>query len=163
MRRAIYILLALAIALPAALLIYLRYGFVASEGYPTWEAVRNYIVRDGEIVIRLPEDLKIVSARCDDIKGSVRIDGQRVTTKIGYTWCTISLQTESDGRAETIRFNPQKLNSWNRVIFIPVNPRDHQSEFLKFENGIETLHSDVTREPNSQQDRGGPATRPDSK
>ena len=164
MRRAIYILLALAIVLPAALLISLRYGFAASEGYPTWEAVRNYLVRDGEIVIRLPEGLKIVSARCDDTNGRVRIDGQTVTTKIGYTWCTISIQAESDGRTETIHFKPQKLNNWNRMIFVPVNPGDPKSEFSKFENGIEKVHSDVTRETNSEQGGGGqPATRPESK
>lgn len=164
MRRVTYISLGLAILLPAALLLSLRYRFAASEGYPTWEAVRNYLEREGEIVIRLPEGLKIVSARCDDINGNVRIDGQTVTTKIGYTWCTISIEIEVDARPEAIYFNPQKLNNWNRMLFVPASPRDPYSAILKFENGVEESHSDVTREFNRQQ--GGseqPANRPESK
>ena len=123
MKRAICILLVLVIIPPAAFLLTMRYGFVAREGYPTREAVRNYLERDGEIVIRLPEGLEIVSAQCDDVQGVVRIDGQTVTTKIGYTWCLISIVTKSGERTETILFNPQKLNNWNRMMFIPVNPR----------------------------------------
>jgi hypothetical protein len=50
------------------------------------------------------------------------------------------------------------------MIFFPVNPGDPKSEFLKFENGIQKAHSDVTRETNSDQSGGGqPATRPESK
>jgi len=156
MRRVIYILLGLVILAPAAFLIYMRYGFVASEGYPTWDAVRNYLVRDGEIVVHLPEGLKVVSARCDDAGGHVQVDGQTVTTKIGYTWSTISIQTEVDGRPEIIAFSPQKLNNWNRMLFVPINPSDPHSDFLKFENGVKKSHSDVTREANSEGADGNP-------
>lgn len=160
MRRVIKILVGLAILTPAVFLIGMRYGFVASEGYPTWEAVRNYLVRDGEIVVRLPEGLNVVAARCDDPRGNVRVDGQTITTKIGHTWCRIAIQTEGDGRRETIVFSPQKLNNWNRMLFVPINSSDPHSDFLKFENGVMKAHSDVTREASSEQATDGHLLQP---
>ncbi|TLD70202.1 hypothetical protein FEM03_13510 [Phragmitibacter flavus] len=154
MRRVIYILLGLALLVPAAFLVFVRYSFMVSEGYPTWEAARNYLVRDGEIVTRLPDGQKVLSARCDD-SDDIRIDGTKVITKIGYSWSTISIRTEVDGKTETIYFNPQKLNSWNRMLFVPVNPSDPQSAYTKFENGVEKSHSDVTREIDSEPGSGG--------
>ncbi len=151
MRRIIFTLLGLAVLVPASFLVYMRYSFMASEGYPTWEAVRNYLVRDGEIVIAFPEGVNVVSARCDDTDVDIQIDDQTVTTKIGYSWCTITIQTERGGRSESFSFNPQKLNSWNRMHFVPANPCDAQSVFLKLENGVEKAHSDVTRTTNSEQ------------
>ena len=147
MRRTIYIVLALMVMLPTALLLYTRYRFVVSEGYPTWEAVRNYFIRDGEIVIQLPEGVEVVSTRCDDMSGHVRIEGRTVTTKIGYTWCTISIQTNSNEGFQTIQFSPQKLNNWNRILFIPVDPTNPNSNYIKFENGVKESHTDVVREP----------------
>ncbi len=146
MRRTIFILLVLVILLPAAFLLLTRYRFVVKEGYPTWEAVWNYLIHEGEIVIQLPEGVEVISARCDDRTGDVRIDGRKVTTKIGYTWCRISIQTKSNKGYQTIYFNSQKLNNWNRILYVPVDPTDPNSDFSKFENGVHESHDDVTRE-----------------
>lgn len=153
MRRVIYTLLGWGIFAVAAFLIYLRYGFVASEGYPTWEAVRNYLVRNGEVVIRLPRGVTALSASCDDSSSEVRILGQTVIVKIGYSWCCISIQAEVNGHPETIAFYPQKLNNWNRILYVPANPEDPRSDFWKFENGVEKRHSDVARNAASEQDK----------
>ena len=160
MRRAIFILLGLAVILPTAFLLYMRYGFMPGEGYPTWAAVRNYLVRDGEIVIIVPEGRQVVDAQCDSSR-DVRTEGRTVTTKVGYTWCTISIDLEGEGKPETIHFSPQKLNNWSRMLFLPAMPNDPDSDFLKYENGIEKEHSDVTRESESEQGVGvQPATPP---
>ena len=145
MRRSIIIVLLLAVALPATFLLFMRYGVVASEGYPTWSAVRNILMRDGEIVIELPNNVKILDAQCDHAGAKISVDGQVVTTKIGYSWCIIVLDVEIQGKEHTLRFNPQKMNNWNRIRFEPVNPSDPFSEFIKFENGIEKPNSDTSR------------------
>jgi hypothetical protein len=145
MKRVILTVLVVAVALPAAFLLFMRFSVVRSEGYPTWEAVRNILIRDGEIVVTLPEGAKIISAQIDEPEGDVSIDGQIVSTKIGYSWCTISVEVEIEGQHQTIRFSPQKLNNWNRMRFEPVNPADPFSDFTKVENGVEKPNGDTRR------------------
>lgn len=145
MKRAILTVLALVIAIPATFFLLMRYFVVANEGYPTWEAVRNMLERNGEIVIKLPDGVKIVEANCSDPQGDVSISGQVVTTKIGYTWCTITLDVEINGQAHTLLFNPQKLNNWNRMRFEPFDSSDPFSDFMKIENGVEKSHHDLSR------------------
>ena len=103
------------------------------------------LVRDGEIVITLPDGVKVVEARCDDPQSDVSIDGQVVITKIGYSWCTIALSVEINGQAHTFQFNPQKLNNWNRMRFEPIDRSDPFSDFKKFENGVEKPNNDFLR------------------
>jgi hypothetical protein len=145
MKRSILLVLALMVLLPAAFLLFMRFSVVAGEGYPTWEAVRNMLIRDGEIVITLPRGASVVSAHCDEEDSDVSIDGRTVTTKIGYSWCLITINADIDGKPHTLQFNPQKLNNWNRMRFLPVDPDDPFSDFTKFENGVEKPNSDLTR------------------
>ena len=145
MKRAILIALVLVVALPSAFLLLMRYRVVSSEGYPTWEAVRNMLMRDGEIVITLPDEVKVLAARCDDPESDVSIDGQIVTTKIDYSWCTIAVDVEINGQAHTLQFNPQKLNNWNRMRFEPIDPSDPFSDFIKIENGVKKPNNDLIR------------------
>jgi hypothetical protein len=123
----------------------LLFGFVASEGYPTLQAVRNWMIQEGEIVIEMPDDLRVVSAECENPRGRVSIDGQTVTTEIGYSWTTISICFDSGSESGTIKFNPQKLNDWNRILFLPKDATDPSTQFLKFENGVEKEHHDVSK------------------
>ena len=145
MKRVAIIALVILVVLPSAFLLFMRYSVVASEGYPTWEAVRNMLMRDGEIVIILPDGVKVVDARCDDPQGDVSVDGQAVTTKIGYSWCTIALDVEINGQAHTLQLNPQKLNNWNRMRFEPIDSSDPFSDFTKIENGVEKPNNDLSR------------------
>lgn len=136
MRRAFIIIPVLMLVLCGAFLLVLRYRVVADEGYPTWEAVRNFLIRDGEIVITLPEGIKAVSAKCDDSGSSVSIQNETVTVKIGYTSCTISIDTEIDGMPRTLHFKAQKFISWSKIQFVPDAPTDPHSEFTRIENGM---------------------------
>ena len=145
MKRVAIIAIMILIVLSSAFLLFMRYAVVASEGYPTWEAVCNMLMRDGEIVIILPDGVKVVDARCDDPQGDVSVDGQAVTTKIGYSWCTIALDVEINGQAHTLQFNPQKLNNWNRMRFEPIDSSDPFSDFTKVENGVEKPNNDLSR------------------
>ncbi|MDB4537616.1 hypothetical protein N9230_03270 [Akkermansiaceae bacterium] len=145
MKRVILIVFVLVVALPTALLLFMRYSVVSSEGYPSWEAVRNMLVRDGQIVITLPNDVKVLTAQCDDPDSEVSVNGQMVTTMIGYSWCTIAVDVEIEGQRQTLRFNPKKLNNWNRMRFEPVDPSDPFSDFIKIENGVEMPNNDFTR------------------
>lgn len=133
------------VVLPLAFLLLMRYRVVPSEGYPTWEAVRNMLIRDGEIVIILPYGVSVLDARCDDPQGDVSIDGKVVTTKVGYSWCTIALDVEINGQAHTLQFNPQRLNNWNRMRFEPIDLSDPFSDFTKIENGVEKPNNDLSR------------------
>lgn len=129
----------------------MRYRIAPGEGYPTWEAVRNMLIRDGEIVVTIPEGVRVVAARCDDPNGQVSIDGQVVTTKIGYTRCTVSVDVEFDGESRTFEFDSAKVNSWNRMRFEPVDPSDPLSEFTLYENGIEVPVGGAARAKSSEQ------------
>ena len=87
----------------------MRYWFVPREGYPTWEAVRNYLIRDGQIQIVLPDGLKPLAATCDDRESVVSIEGQTVMVRIGYSWCLIEVIAATDsGQKRVLKFNPQK-------------------------------------------------------
>jgi len=122
------------------------FRFVASEGYPTVEAIRNNLVRDGQIVIELPEGVKVIEAKCDDPSAKVSVEGNEITTRIGHSWCTISIHYRSVRGDELISFHPQKLNNWNRILFRPKDARDPDSDYLKYENGVEESYQDVQRE-----------------
>lgn len=103
------------------------------------------LIRDGEIVITLPDGVKVVEARCDDPQSDISIDGQVVTTKIGYSWCIIALDVKMNGEAHTLQFNPQKFNNWNRMYFEPIDSSDPFSDFMKTENGVEKTNNDFSR------------------
>jgi hypothetical protein len=137
MKRATSIALVLMTGLFAAFLLFMRYSVVASEGYPTWEAVRNMLLRDGEIAITLPKGITVVSACCDEIKSTVSIDGRTVTTKVGYSNCMVTIEAVVESAPRTLQFESQKLNSWNRICFIPVDSNNPLSDFIEFENGVE--------------------------
>lgn len=150
MKRHLLTVFAWLAVLSVSFLLVMRYWVVAREGYPAWEAVGNLLMGGGEIVVILPEGVKVISAQCDDPHGRISVEGQAVITKIGYSWCRITVETEVAGRAGTIEFNPQKLNNWNRIRFEPHDAADPQLEFAKFENGIRKSHSDVSRRPAGQ-------------
>lgn len=139
-------LLAIAIP-PVAFLVFMRFWVLPSEGYPTWEAVRNILIRDGEIVITFPEGVIPLAARCDDPDSTTEVNGRSVTTKIGYSWCVIQVDTTRDGIPITYTFNPQKHNNWNRIRFEPEYPSRPDSNFKQFENGILKAHHDVSEAP----------------
>jgi len=145
MKRPIFLVFGAMVLLLSAFLLLMRFWVVSNEGYPTWQAVRNILIRDGEIVIILPRSMNIVSARCNRDEGQVSIDERTVTAKIEYSWCVITIDAEIDGEKHTLQFNPQKLNNWNRIRFIPVDPDDPRSDFIKFENGVEKSHYDFAR------------------
>jgi hypothetical protein len=140
----VFLICALLMAIFIALLIFLRFFVVPREGYPTWEAARNILVRDGEIVIVLPDEMAVLDARCDHPECEISIDGQIVTTKVGYSSSAIVLDVEIRGQRQVLRFAPKKLNNWNRIRFEPVDLGDPFSEFRKIENGLEESHLDFS-------------------
>lgn len=151
MKRLLKVLLILSIAvlsLPVAGLLCMRYLVMPSEGYPSWEAVRNYLQRDGEIRITFPDGVQPLSASCEDEEpNSTSIQGNVVVTKIGYSWCLLEVMARTpEGETILYKFHPQKLNNWNRIHYLPENPADPHSPFRKLENGIEKEAHDVSTE-----------------
>ena len=122
MRQTIFILIGTMVFLLTVILLFVRFVFVVGEGYPTWSAARNFLIRSGEIRIEIPTENRILSAHCDDPESILEVNGQSVVTKIGYAWCTIEIRTQAHGSAHTYFFNPKKENSWNRIHFFPWNP-----------------------------------------
>ena len=57
MNRTLLILIVLVLFLSFNLVLITRYRIVANEGYPTWEATRNFLLRSGEIKVDLPNKL----------------------------------------------------------------------------------------------------------
>jgi len=148
MKRAIIILTGLLVFLSANLVLFTRYKIVANEGYPIWEATRNFLIRSGEIKIQFPDNVEILSAHCDDPKGTVRTKGQTVITKIGNSWSIVEVRAQSEDGGFTYFFNSRKPNSWDRIYYFPIDPGNPSSKFIKIENGIEKSHTDVIREAN---------------
>ena len=132
--------------MPLVFLLFMRFLVVPRERYPTWEAVRNILVKDGEIVIVLPDEVKVLSARYDHPQSEVFINDQIVTTKIGYSISTVVLEVEIRGRRQILHINPQKPNNWNRIRFEPIDPGDPLTNYRKIENGIKKSHYDFSRE-----------------
>ncbi|MCW0221381.1 MAG: hypothetical protein OJI67_23855 [Prosthecobacter sp.] len=145
MKRAIFFVIALLVTLPVMVLLFMRYQVMVHEGYPTWEAVRNRLVPDGEIAVTMPQGVKILSVKCDDPRSQISIRGQEVVTKVGYSWYTLSIEAEIKGSPYLFTFNPQKLNHWNRIRFEPTDASNPYSDFTKSENGVRGSHSDVIR------------------
>ena len=146
MKRTLLILIGLVVFLSINLVLITRYRIVASEGYPTWEATRNFLLRSGEIKVDLPNTVEIMKAHCDDPRGEVHINGNTVITKIGHSGCVIEIQTRSEGGTHTYFINSQRLNNWNRIHFFPADAEDPQTRFIKVENGITKTHTDIIRE-----------------
>lgn len=150
MKRILLITLGIIVTPPVAFMLLMRFFILPGEGYPTWEGVRNTLIQDGEITINLPQGVNIISADCDFPATTPSINGQTITTKIGYSWCTITIEAETNGAPHTLQFNPQKLNDWNRIRFAPINPNDPFSDFRKIENGVEKTNVDFIRNPGPQ-------------
>jgi hypothetical protein len=138
MKLALKHLVRFALALPILVLLAMRYAWMPQEGYPSWEAVRNYLIRDGEIRIVFPDGVTPISADCDHPEAKTSIEGQQVITKIGYSWASITVWAElSPGEKRQFLFETQKLNNWNRILFLPVDSENPNFNWAKIENGIE--------------------------
>ena len=136
MKKALKLVATFAIVVPIFALLSMRYLWMPKEGYPSWEAVRNYLIRDGEIRIVFPEEVTPKATKSSERVTS--IVANEVVTKIGYGWPTIVIVAElPTGKERRYVFHSQKLNNWNRIKFVPVDPTDPDSRWLKIENGIE--------------------------
>ncbi len=123
------------------------YGYVAREGYPTLEAMRNRLLSDGKIVISLPSGFpRITSAVCDD-SAKVHVLNDSVIVHVGHTWCsTVIRGQDGDGATITLTVNSQKLNNWNTIRYVPNPTPSNDWQWSKFENGVAVAHSDITVE-----------------
>lgn len=128
----------------ACFLLCMRYAVVPREGYPTWEAVRNFLLRDGQITVTFPDGVIPRAAQCSDPNSSVSIRGQTVIVRIGYSVPIIEVDTEYQGRPGAYSFTPMKVGQWHRMRYEPENPADPASEFWLFVNGVFYIHNDVT-------------------
>jgi hypothetical protein len=143
-KRIILIVTALSVILPIAALLGMRYWIAPNEGYPTWEAVRNMIVRDGEVVIEVPDEVTILRVECIRPEADVSINGRIATAKLGYSWSKITLDVKIRGRNHSWIFHPKKENNWDRISYQPVDPNDPFSNFTKIVNGVTKTHDDFS-------------------
>jgi len=148
MKKIIITILLLGVAL-GILAVGFLYRYVAAEGYPTVEAMRNRLLSDGKIVIGLPPGFRSVTdVSCDDASGEdIEIHEDRVVVHVGYTWCTTKIKgTTSDDREAVIVVNSQKLNSWNTIRYVPLSPVSNNWVWAKYENGVLEEHTDIKAE-----------------
>ncbi|MBC8128188.1 MAG: hypothetical protein H8M99_13690 [Gloeobacteraceae cyanobacterium ES-bin-144] len=108
------------------------------EGYPTITAVRNYLKRDGQIRIDLPDGYRVTDVKFQpDDPESISIDGRTVVIRVGHTMADISLSYAGSGHSGSIVFpQVQKLNNWNRLTF---RAEAHGTNIFAFEideNGV---------------------------
>ena len=102
-----------------------------AEGYRSWEAVRNYIIRDGQISVVLRDGAEIVDVSGE---GEISWDGNKATMKYGYGLPSMSVTCQgADGQQWHIRFDTKKLNSWDRVEY----RQQPSGVFRRFHNGTE--------------------------
>ena len=108
------------------------------EGYPTPIAVRNFLFREGQIRIELPQGHKITDLKFDgDDLESIRIDGNSAVIRVGYTCAHIELAYEGNQDSGLIVFGEvKKFNNWNRLTFQASPAADKSFAFRIDENGI---------------------------
>jgi len=115
------------------------YLFMAREGYPTIEGVRNIFERDGQIRIELPSGYTVTDIQFDgDESYSTTIAGNVATIRVGYVGREMMiLKFMKEGRTGLIHFGEvSKLNNWNRLQFHAEEHADGGLYFQVYENGV---------------------------
>ena len=136
------VILALLISVSFWLVLRWARGSVASEGYDTEEAARNYFVRSGEIRFRLQEGATIQSLSSDGKKGKVESPTEAFS-KLGYGVFSSTLEYRNpDGKIITLKFNTSKFNNWNRVLYL----ENKDGSFSRYDNGV--LQEETLRQSN---------------
>ncbi len=103
---------------------------VASEGYDTNEAAWNFLFRNGEIRIRLQDGSTIKSYTAENTSS---ISKNEAWFKAGYGIFSSELKyVTPNGEEKTIKFVTDKLNNWNRVLYI----EQKDGSFDRFDNGV---------------------------
>ncbi len=108
------------------------------EGYPTPTAVRNFLCREGQIRIELPQGHKITDLKFDgDDLESISIDGSSAVIRVGYTCAHIELAySGSQGSGLIVFSEVKKFNNWNRLTFRASPAADLTFSFRIDENGV---------------------------
>jgi hypothetical protein len=138
-RKIVLAIIATLIIVPVVIL-GLVFSLVSSEGYPTSEAVRNYLIRDGKVEVFLPSGIEATSVECSNLEATVFNYGSKVEVKIGYSESTIKIQCKkvSDGQPVNYSFKQMKYNNWNRIRYIPKDDDDAHGGFDYYENGVKS-------------------------
>lgn len=107
---------------------------VAREGYNTWEAVRNRLIRDGQISVELDGESTVTGVWCNK-DFATGWEKNRATVKAGYEWdILISVQYRKRlGEHHQVMILTDKPNNWGRIRFI----QSRDGQFRMFMNGIE--------------------------
>ena len=141
MKRAVTIILLLAAICSILLLSFLRI-WLAQENQNSWEAVRNYIFRDGQIAVTLTPGTIISDVKCAK-SSDVTWKGNRAIVKAGYIWAPniVIVCIRPQGETRRITVDTEKLN-WDRVSIIEEAP----GRFANYANGIRRDNSLLTVE-----------------
>ena len=133
------IIISLSLGCLICLFILALFLYVKNEGYPTIEAMYNRIFIKGSIAIVLPDDMPNIDMVSCDYSNKIEKNLRSATIYIGKTWCDINIKTkEKDGIVYSLSFCPQKLNDWNRIIYLPKG----KNSWCKYENGIIKYNTD---------------------
>jgi hypothetical protein len=108
------------------------------EGYPTPTAVRNFLYREGQIRIELPQGYEITDLKFDgDDLESIKIDGSSAVIRVGYTCAHIELAyAGSQGSGNIVFSEVKKFNNWNRLTFRATPAANQSFAFRIDENGV---------------------------
>ena len=111
---------------------------LGQEGYPTLAASRNYVFRDGQIQVKLPEGCEITEMRYgDDAVDSITVEGNTGVIRVGYTMADLAIFYEHEGKSRRITMGEvRKMNNWNRLRFLGYWGDDNEISFRIKENGV---------------------------
>ena len=131
MKRAALVAILLPLVCALFVIILLRIQ-LAREGEYGWEALRNYIIRDGQISVILTPGSVINTAKCNK-STDVTWASNCAIVKADYTWATdITVDyTTPQKENKQITISTEKIN-WTRLSFVEVSP----GRFTMFENGV---------------------------
>jgi len=105
---------------------------VASEGYDTYEAAWNYLVRSGEIRFRLLSGSEIKSLSSDGTDGRV-VSSTEAYFKAGHgNFNTLLKYDDRSGTLITKELITSKFNNWNRVLYV----ENQDGSFSRYDNGV---------------------------
>ena len=132
MKRTLITIVILAL-IPTILFPFLVKNRLAQEGYNSWEAVRNYLLRSGEVQIRLPEEFIITHATSNKDSDPI-INDNIAIFEIGYAGNILFdiRYQDANGDYQDLSILTDKLNSWNRIHFSLAQA----GEIIMVENGI---------------------------
>lgn len=114
---------------------------VSNDGFPTYQALRNYLLRYGSVSVYIPESVgQVIGANCSAC-GTTKIESNVVITRMGYCspGCECKLEVtyrqHNNDNSYQLEVCLEKTN-WHRVDYTPEVQNGQISGWFEIRNGI---------------------------